>query len=433
MFYFFQDSGQIAGFSNAAIALWKPVVLLILLLCSAFFSGSETAFFNLSRRQIRMLRQSQHKLDNLVSTLLNKPRQLLCSLLFGNMVVNVLFFAIISVIVFRLEHQGKTALSAAVAFLGFVVLVILGEIIPKSVAYANSKTISTAAALPAFLCMELLRPFVFVFKFLIAEPVLRLLLGPDKMVRQLSTNELRALIEQVHKSGLITADEDKLLSEIIELGFLKVRHVMRPRVDIIACAVTKEPKDALELMRKNNMTKMPVYAGRRDNIVGLVEIRDLLLKSSGTLGKITRRVNFVPEQKKVESLLEFFRSSGTDTAIVVDEYGGIAGWVSLEDIAEQLLGPIETASQQPIIEQVGPFEYRLSGNLALHDWAGSFGVDPLQSRFATIGGMVTTLLGRIPRTGDTARMGNLKFTVERMRKHRIETILLTIESITDDA
>ena len=137
-------------------------------------------------------------------------------------------------------------------------------------------------------------------------------------------------------------------------------------------------------------------------------------------------MNFVPEQKTVESLLEFFRSSKTDTAIVVDEYGGIAGTVSLEDIVEELVGPIEPLKGIEPVKQLGPMTYRLAGSLAIHDWADAFGIDVAESRLATIGGLVVALLGKIPRTGDVARLRNLKFTVELVRKHRIESIVLEL-------
>jgi CBS domain containing-hemolysin-like protein len=182
-------------------------------------------------------------------------------------------------------------------------------------------------------------------------------------------------------------------------------------------------------MLKNHLTKLPVYVRTIDNIVGLVHLRQLLLKADMSLDKLVQQVNFVPEQKTVESLLEFFRRTGTDTAIVVDEYGGIAGSVRLEDIAEELLGPIELGSGVEPIEQLGPFEYRLAGNLTIHDWAEAFGIEPTETRLSTIGGLVTALVGKIPKSGDVAYLKNLKFTVESVRKHRIETLILTLEPI----
>jgi putative hemolysin len=310
--------------------------------------------------------------------------------------------------------------------------VVFGEIVPKTLTYANSKSVSTAVAVPAFLFVQIFAPIVFLFRLLIVEPAMRLLVGPVKVSKAISTGEFKSLIEQVRKRGLITADENKLLTEIIELGFLKVRDCLRPRVDMITCAVTDASEKACGLMLKNHLTKLPVYAGKIDNIVGMVHLRQLLLEADRTLDKVVRRVNFVPEQKTVESLLEFFREGGTDTAIVVDEYGGIAGIVRLEDIAEELLGPIEIEEGIEPIEQIGPLEYRLAGNLSIHDWAEAFGIDPGETRLSTIAGFVTTLLGKIPKTGDAAQLKNLKFTVEKVRKRRIESLILTLEPIQSD-
>jgi len=405
------------------------VLMLLLLCCSAFFSGAETAFFNLSRRQTKLLQESKHKLQNLAARLLDKPEQLLSCLLFGNMTVNVLFYAVASVLVVRVGQRVGTGAAALTACVTFCLLVLFGEILPKSLAYANSKSLSLAAAVPGFLCLQVFTPVVFVFRFLIVTPALRLLLGPARPAKPITTGEFKSLIEQVRKRGLISTDENKLLTEIIELGFLKVRDCLRPRVDIIACGITDSTQKACEMMQKNHLTKLPVCDGTIDNIVGLVYFRELLLKPGASLDKLVRQVHFVPEQKTVESLLEFFRKTGTDTAIVVDEYGGIAGSICLEDIAEELLGPIGVTGRIELIEQIGPFEYRLAGNLAIHDWAERFSIDPAETRVCTIGGLVTAALGKIPKTGDVARLKNLRFTVETVRKHRIETLILTLEPL----
>jgi CBS domain containing-hemolysin-like protein len=196
---------------------------------------------------------------------------------------------------------------------------------------------------------------------------------------------------------------------------------------MLACDVTESSAAAREIMKKNHLIRLPVYVSSIDNIIGIVHLRQILLRGEVTLDKIVQDVNFVPEQKTVESLLEFFRRSKTDMAIVVDEYGGIAGSVRLEDIAEELLGQIEPTSQTEPIEQTGPFEYRLSGNVAIHDWADVLGIDLAETRMVTVGGLVTALLGKMPKNGDIAYLKNLKFTVEKVRKRRIETLTLTFE------
>ena len=410
----------------------KIILMLILLAGSAFFSGAETAFFNLSHRQVKLLEGSKHRLQKLAARLMKKPGQLLNCFLFGNMTVNVLFYAVASVLTIRLKDQSSLA-ATLTALLSFAGLVIFGEILPKSLAYANSKSLSVAAALPAFLCLQIFAPLEFIFKVFILEPSLRLLLGPIRKPKTIGVSEFKSLIETTRKQGLITADENRLFTEVIELGFLKVRHVMRPRVDMITCDVTESIAATREKMKKNHLIRLPVYARSIDNIIGIVHLRQILLRGEVKLDKIVQDVNFVPEQKTVESLLEFFRRSKTDMAIVVDEYGGIAGSVRLEDIAEELLGQIEPTSQIETIEQTGPFEYRLSGNVAIHDWVDVLGIDLAETRMVTIGGLVTALLGKIPKSGDVAYLKNLKFAVEKVQKHRIETLILTFEPFQSDS
>jgi magnesium and cobalt exporter, CNNM family len=218
----------------------------------------------------------------------------------------------------------------------------------------------------------------------------------------------------------------------VELGFLRVRHVMQHRVDMMACEVTDTVPTARQRMQTHHLTKIPVYVKDIDNIVGMVHLRQLLLRPDVSLDRLVQPVHFVPEQKAVESLLEFFRSSETDMAVVVDEYGGIAGSVRLEDIAEELFGDTDVIRQAEPIRQLGPFQYRLSGDLAIHEWADVFGIDVEEMRLSTIGGFVTALLGRIPRQDDVATLGSLKFTVESVRKRRIESVVLSLEQIASD-
>ena len=410
----------------------RLVLMVVLLAGSAFFSGSETAFFNLTRRQIKQLNAAKNGVSKLLASLLKKPGQLLNCLLLGNMIVNVLFFAVSSVLMLRVkEHWGIVA-ATGMAFATFLMLVLFGEILPKSLAYASSRTVALAATVPVFLCMQVLGPVASLARIVVLEPVLRILLGHRRLPQAITMSEFRSVIDHSRRRGLITEDENKLLAEVIELGFLKVRHVMRPRVDTVACEVSESTRVVRRRMQEHGLTKMPVYVRDIDRAVGLVHLRQLLLRPEVSLDRLVQPVNFVPEQKSVESLLEFFRKTETDTALVVDEYGGIAGSVRLEDIAEELFGSAAITQEGEPIEQLGPFEYRLSGDLAIHDWADVFGIELGETRLSTVGGLVTALLGKIPRSGDSSRLGNVRFTVERVRRHRIETVVLTLEPITGD-
>lgn len=400
-----------------------------LLVCSAFFSGTETAFFSLSRRQIHLLKNSPHRLALLAAKLLDEPDRLLACLLLGNTAVNVLFYAVASVLTVSVEKKMGVAAASICGVGSFVVLVVFGEILPKSLAYANAKSLAILTTGPLFLLTKILGPIQVLLRMLVVTPILRLILGTQDKDKPLSNEELKHLIDQISRRGLITADETRIMGEIIEFGYLKVRHVMQPRVDMIACDISDGRGEAQSLMQKNNLTKIAIFENAVDNILGLIYHRDLLLNPQATLKELTKKVNYVPEQQKVESLLEFFRKSGTDMAIVVDEYGGIAGSVSLSDIAEELIGPLEGPEEIDPIKQVGPFGYRLAGSISMHDWSSSFGISFQESRFVTLGGMVSAKLGRIAKNGDELRIKNLKFTVESVRNHRIETLILSVEPL----
>ena len=410
------------------------ILMLSLLFGSAFFSASETAFFRLSRHQKRLLEHSTHRLCRFTATLLKNPSRLLNCFLFGNTIVNVLYFAVSSILITRIKNSSGISAAGVAGFISFSMVVLFGEIVPKSLAFSNAKSISLAATVPVAFFLRIFAPVLFVFRYFILEPALRLTIGPAGKPARISIDEFKTLIDITKKQGQITHDENRLLTEIVELGLLKVRHVMKPRVDMAVCDVTEPVSVAVGRMNRNNLTKIPVHRGNVDKIIGQVYLRHILLNPSQSLDKLVVPIHFVPEQKTVESLLQFFRKAGTDIAIVVDEYGGIAGSVTIEDIVEEITGQAELAGaeQQPPVEQIGPFKYRLAGDLAIHNWAEVFGIDPAQCKASTIAGLVTTIAGKIPREGESVYLRNLKFLVEKMDKHRIKSIIFSLEQIESD-
>ena len=406
------------------------VLMLILLGFSAFFSGSETAFFHLSPRSVRQFAGSKKRLEKLTATTLANHSRFLTALLFGNMLVNVLYFAISSMISFRLAHTAGALAGTLVAASGFILLLLFGEMLPKSLAYSNSRQFCLLTVPVCYLLLKILSPLLIIIDVLIVQPVIRLFVGPRNTSR-ISTKQLKTLLDSSRHQGLISSHENRLLTEILKFGFLKVRHVMQPRVEMPICSTQSSVESATKQMLENNIAKMPVYTKYIDSVVGLVHLKDLFLHPEQPLAKLVRQVQFVPEQKSVESLIVFFQQTKTDTAVVVDEYGGVAGWVELEDIMEQLVGPLEDASDAEPIEQIGPMTYRLQANLSIHEWMNAFGIDLEQERQVTIGGFVIALLGRIPKEGDEVAFQNIKFIIEKVNQNRIQTIILILNSLDD--
>ncbi len=415
--------------------IWRIILMLLLLGASAFFSGSETAFFNVSRRRLQGFGSSARRLENMAARLLRMPNRLLTSILLGNMTVNVLYFALASVLSINLAQSIHPAAAGIIGAFSFMLLLLFGEMLPKSLAWSNSTRFCLAATPVCYVFVRLLAPLLALFEFAVVKPTVRMLtFHPQPHIDGMQANvgRLKILIEASRKQGLITPDENQLLLEIIEFSHLKVRHVMRPRVDMQACEISTAGKTVRRIMSENNLTKMPVYTRQLDDMAGFVHIRKLLLEPDKPVRDLLEKIHFVPEQKTVESLIGFFQDQRTDMAVVVDEYGGIAGQVLLADIIDELIGPLaEQPTDAAAIEQIAPTQYRIAGNLAIHDWAEAFGIDPGKSRLATVGGFTAALLGRIPTPGDVAHLKNITLTVEKVTKHRIETLILTLEPITE--
>lgn len=417
-----------------AVSLWShlgQVFLLFLLLgCSAFFSGSETAFFLLSRRQIRRYSHSAVRLERLIALVLSDPNRFLTALLLGNMAVNVLFFAVSSMLALQIGQSSGPLAGTVLAAVFFILLLVAGEMLPKSLAYSNAKRFCLLASPACYLLVRGLGPILKMMDVFILRPALRLFVRPG-LSTGVSVSQLRTLLESSRRRGLITNDENQLLGEILKFSFLKVRHVMQPRVEMPSCPIHTPVEKIKQEMLQNHQAKMAVYRKDIDSVVGIVNMRDLLLNPDRPAASLVQKVDFVPEQKTVESLIEFFKLNRTDIAMVVDEYGGVAGWVQLEDIIEQLLGPIEEMTEREPIEQIGPLRYRLLADLSIFDWGEAFGIDVEEQRLTTIGGFVLALLGKIPQQGDEAVFKNMKFQVEQVDHNRIRSVVLSLEAIED--
>lgn len=410
-------------------SMWQLLGMAALLLASAFCSGSETAFFNLPRRQIRHFATSTSAIERLIAALMQDTNRLLTALLFANMAVNVLYFAISSMLSIQAARAAGVTAGTATAFVCFLLLLLAGEILPKSLAYANTRWFCLLAAPPLYLLLGTLSPLLKCLDYLLVQPAVRLVCSPSSRSSPVTAAQLKLLLETSRRKGLIGEDENLLLAEILKFSFLKVRHVMQPRVEMPACSIAVPAAQMRAMMHRQHLVKMPVYTHSIDALSGIVYLRDLLLNPEAEPSSLIKSVSYVPEQQSVESLIQFFRTTGQDMAVAVDEYGGIAGCVRFEDVVEHLLGPMDQDAEQPPIEQLGPLSYRLAADLSIYDWKDAFGVDLEETHLTTLGGFVTALLGYIPHVGDTARLKNMTFTVESVQNNRILAVILTLEPI----
>lgn len=409
---------------------WELAVLITCLLLSGFFSGSETALFTLTPADLQRFREAAGPGARSVGRLMRRPRRLLNTLLLGNMFVNIAFSATAAVLVLGLEQAGQPGWVVAAASVAPLLAVILfGEVTPKMLAYSVAKQWSVLVALPILLLQRLLEPLLWVLERGLVDPLTKLLAPRASTEPFITAEELSALMGLSARRGILDHDAGEMLQEIVELKDLRARDVMVPRVELVAFDLRRDPAELRELFRKTHLRKIPVYEGDLDNVLGVIHAKRLLMNPDAALQGMIRPVSFLPEAADLERVLHQLRSKHAQMAIVVDEYGGTAGLITLEDVLEEIVGDIrdiDEAEPPPAVQRINEREYALSGRLLVRDWAEAFDLEPVEGRISSLGGLVTQLLGRIPAVGDTVTYRNLHFTVTAMRGRRVHTLRLEL-------
>lgn len=419
------------------ISLILLLALPTLLVGSALFSGSETALFSLTAHQRSLLSQSTKAGPLAAAKLVVETRALLVTLLVGNMVINVLYFTLSTVFMDRLlQNEAIGAAGATAIALGtFFGVIIFGEVLPKQIAAQKAFAWSSLVGVPLLAIHRGIAPVRISAERLVIAPLARLV-APSTMPPELSSRELEIMLSMSRDRGIIDQDEQQLLRHVLELGQIKVRDVMVPRVDIRGHDIENSTDDVLTLARETRLRYLPVYEGQLDEIRGVVQTRRLLANPPANrkqLLELVRPVYYVPEIAPADHLLKTMREQAQTFAIVVDEYGGTAGLVTLEDVVEHFIGDIPGAYErdgQAIVEQLSEGVFRVGADLAVHDWVEWFGRNPAMSKAAsnaaTLGGVVLGLLGKAPDQGDQVMLGNMVLTVEVVEGRRITSVIVAL-------
>ncbi|NLE57891.1 MAG: HlyC/CorC family transporter [Planctomycetes bacterium] len=411
---------------------FQILLLLGLLLLSAFFSGAETALFSLSRHELQRFRQDKRPSRRLVADLMRRPRRLLLTLMIGNVSINMFIFAASLSLSESVLGPGS-ALAPIVGLASPVLVTLLGDILPKGVAILLRVPLAVRLAPAVRFAQIVLTPFRIVLSGVLVEPLTRLLVGARKPDEYVTVEELRELVEMSERHRVIDAHENAMLDQVVQLGELRAKDIMIPRVDMIAYDVYDNPHDLERLMREHEFTKIPVYDTEIDRIAGIIYAKDLLLHPGRPLAQLARPAHYVPELITIAQLIEELRRRKTQLAIVVDEFGGVVGLVTVDDVAELIVGGLGTedeSDQERLWVRLDERRYRVSGGMSIHDWSDQFEMSRMDEEVATLAGLILARLGRVPAVGDKLRMGNLILTIESLRGRRIEWVLL---ELADDA
>ncbi len=410
--------------------LWLEVVLFIVMLCfSGFFSSSETALFSLSNIQLEQMRRDNHRRIGLIQNLLSQPRRLIITILIGNELVNVTASVISAAIIIRLLGAENKWINICVMV---PILLLVGEITPKALAIRHNIAFADFESRPIEIFARLIKPLRVMVRR-VADFFITLIIGKERSRGNIITEDMvRILAREAVGEGALDHLEAQFIDRIFDFGNKTLEDVLTPRSDIFFLPVGVSLEEAVHTIQQNRHTKIPVYEENRDNIVGILYARgliglDIKKEAQGSLGlrKFLKPPYFVPESKTVANLFRTFRERKLSIALTVDEYGGVTGLVTMEDLLECIFGEIYSPSDEfnkPGIEKLGEDRYRVDGSLPVSDFNAFMGTQLSEEFGKTMGGIILHSYGEIPEQGSLIDLDNFRFTVTEVEANRIKTL-----------
>jgi putative hemolysin len=392
----------------------------LLLICAAFFSGSEVALFSLTTTQIARLKERGGILGRLITTMLQRPTTLIITFLLGNEIVKVALAVSATVLALTLYGRGGEYIAIMATTL---ILLLCAEVPPKSLAARYPERLSLCVAWPLQAFAYLITPLRWGLRKLVdavmGDPA-------ERPISLITEDQLKTLVEISEDEGIIDQHERTLIQRVFEFGGHRVSQIMTPRTDIFALEVGEALTTALPQIKENRFSRIPVYDGAIDQIIGILYAKDLLPYSRHPeldvrLRDLLHPVFFVPESKRTDELLREFQRNKVHMAIVVDEYGGVSGLVTMEDALEELVGDIvdEFDTEEILCRQLDPETYVVSARMPLEEFNERLGVAIPRDGADTIGGHVFHLFGKLPKRGESVSAQGLTFTIEHIKGTRL--------------
>ncbi|MGA8241003.1 MAG: hemolysin family protein [Desulfobacterales bacterium] len=397
------------------------LLLIALILLSGFFSSAETALFSISKARARYLAKTGDRAFKLIKKMKENPHRLLSTILIGNNLVNIGASALATVITIRLVSSHAVGITTGVMTL---LILVFGEIFPKSLANHNNVLIARLVIRPIYWLSLLFYPIILFLNFI------PLVTGKIKHKSIVTEEELMTFVEVVEEEGEIKEQEKVLIHNIFEFDDTNASEIMTPRADMFV--IETDEKLDLEKFVESGYTRFPVIEGDIDHVIGILNIKDLFLHYVTTNGetsirKIMQPPYFVPENKKLDSLLQAFKKRKQHMAIVVDEHGGVSGLITLEDALEEIVGEItdETDKDQPQIIKIKADEWVVPGKSEIEEVNEKIPMNILESKdYDTFSGYVLNSIERIPKEREEIQIGNFLITVKEMDGNRIREYIV---------
>ena len=412
--------------------LWLiSLIFLGLLLLSAFFSGSETAFFSLDKATIRALREKDGSRSRRVTRLLDRPRKLLITILIGNTVVNTSAASLAAIVV---DHMARKAgFNPAIALILDIVvvtflLIVLVEITPKVFAFKNNKKWALNFSSPIQFCYYVFLPVTRVIEIFLDR--LSRAFGVESQGILFSDEEIRTLAQVGEEHGVLEEEEREMIHSIFEFGETEVREVMVPRIEMTAIGNDISVGEVAGIIKQHGHSRIPVYEGDIDHIVGIIYAKDLIgnTNSDDSITGLIREPYFVPESKLISSLLKEFQKYNIHIAIVVDEYGGTEGIVTLEDVIEEIVGEIhdEFDHEEVLCKKLDNGDLSVAAKIEVEEFNQFVGekVVPEEEDYETLGGFIFSLAGEVPKPKQKYTYQGWEFVVTAVEANRVVRLMI---------
>ncbi len=410
------------------------ISLLILVILSGFFSSAETAFSTVNRVRMRTLEEEGSKRAAKVNKILESYSKMLSTVLIGNNIVNLSTSALTTTIALRF------GIPVAVAT-GVLTLVILlcGEIVPKTWAMLSSEKIALAYCGIIYGLMQVMTPVIFVVDKM-SNGILRLLhIDPSKKITTMTEAELRTYVDVSHESGVIESEEKEMIYNVFDFSDALAKDIMVPRINMVTVDVEATFEEVLSIFRESMYTRFPVYQDDKDNIIGLINIKDFIFTEDEEhfqVRSILRDAHFTYEYKKVADLLYELREKTTSVTFVLNEYGATVGMITLEDLLEEIVGEIRDEydeDEEEYIQKVDERVYLVEGSMKLDDINDELDTELDSEDYDSIGGIIIESLDRLPEDGEEVTLENgIHLKVQGIEQNRIVKVLMTIPEKTQD-
>ena len=413
------------------VDLGSIVLVGLFLVLSAFFSSSEAAFLSLQRTRIAHLVSTGVSGSTRVARMIEQPERLLSTILLGNNLVNVGFAALITVITVATLGDGGAAVAVATG-VATGILLVFGEVVPKTVAVRHSERLAFLYARPLQMIEFVLLPLVTVLRWISESRVWGRV--PDATEASITEAEFRSLIDIGEAEGSLEPEEAEMLESVFKFGDSQVREVMTPRTEIVSIERSATLGQFLENYAEHTHTRFPAYRDSADNVVGLLSAKDVLKAMSSRdipydepVTDMIRDAHLVPETKRIAELFDELRSSGNQMAIAIDEFGGVAGLITLKRLLEEVVGRVgeEGVSPEEEYRAIGRNTYQVDGGMSIDEFKDELGIEVAEGEFETVAGFVLDVLGHIPTAGEQFEYEGLEVEVTAMDGLKIESIKLT--------